>query len=137
MRAIGFAFSKHRDDEACLCAHPGFAKAAESCAQSACQNPADRGAASNAFNAFALSCGFNCEFPVLFIDIHRFSCTAAMMAREDGGVVDAQNLVYGTERLSIVDASVWPLVVASGPQASVYAMAEKVSQSTSVVNVTC
>ncbi|KAF1851313.1 GMC oxidoreductase [Cucurbitaria berberidis CBS 394.84] len=52
-------------------------------------------------------------------------CTAAMMAQEDGGVVDAQNRVYGTDRLSVVDASVWPLIVSGGPQASVYAGAEK------------
>jgi choline dehydrogenase len=53
-------------------------------------------------------------------------CTAAMMSKEDGGVVDPQNRVYGTHRLSIVDASVWPLIVGGGPQASVYAGAEKV-----------
>ena len=53
-------------------------------------------------------------------------CTAAMMKREDGGVVDPGNRVYGTERLSIVDASVWPIIVGGGPQASVYAGAEKV-----------
>ena len=52
-------------------------------------------------------------------------CTAAMMSREDGGVVDFQNRVYGTNRLSVVDASIWPLVVGGGPQASVYAGAEK------------
>ncbi|KAJ8107527.1 hypothetical protein OPT61_g8803 [Boeremia exigua] len=52
-------------------------------------------------------------------------CTAAMMNREDGGVVDPQNRVYGTKRLSVVDASIWPLVVSGGPQASVYAGAEK------------
>lgn len=52
-------------------------------------------------------------------------CTAAMMSREDGGVVDPQNRVYGTQRLSVVDASIWPLVVGGGPQASVYAGAEK------------
>lgn len=53
-------------------------------------------------------------------------CTAAMMPREDGGVVDPQNRVYGTLRLSVVDASTWPLVPGGGPQASVYAGAEKV-----------
>ena len=52
-------------------------------------------------------------------------CTNAMMSREDGGVVDPQNRVYGTKGLSVVDASVWPFVVAGGPQASVYAGAEK------------
>ncbi|KAF1954478.1 choline dehydrogenase-like protein [Byssothecium circinans] len=52
-------------------------------------------------------------------------CTAPMMKREYGGVVDDMNRVYGTTGLSIVDASVWPIIVAGGPQASVYAMAEK------------
>jgi choline dehydrogenase len=53
-------------------------------------------------------------------------CTAAMMKREDGGVIDTENRVYGTERLSVVDASTFPLVPGGGPQASVYAWAEKV-----------
>ncbi|KAF2260261.1 choline dehydrogenase-like protein [Lojkania enalia] len=52
-------------------------------------------------------------------------CTAAMMRRADGGVVDVQNRVYGTERLSVVDNSVWPFILGSGPMASVYAGAEK------------
>ncbi|KAH6643036.1 choline dehydrogenase-like protein [Boeremia exigua] len=52
-------------------------------------------------------------------------CTAAMMSRKDGGVVDPQNRVHGTKRLSVVDASIWPLVVGGGPQASIYAGAEK------------
>lgn len=55
----------------------------------------------------------------------RQCCTAAMMKREDGGVVHAQNRVYGTKRLSVVDASICPLVVGGGPQASVCAGAEK------------
>jgi len=53
-------------------------------------------------------------------------CTAAMMPKGDGGVVDSQNRVYGTFRLSVVDASTWPLIAGGGPQASVYAGAEKV-----------
>jgi choline dehydrogenase len=53
-------------------------------------------------------------------------CTAAMMSRDDGGVVDSENRVYGTQGLSIVDASTWPIIVGGGPQASVYAGAEKV-----------
>ncbi|KAI4648620.1 uncharacterized protein J4E78_008683 [Alternaria triticimaculans] len=52
-------------------------------------------------------------------------CTAAMMPREYGGVVDRQNRVYGTFGLSVVDASTWPLVAGGGPQATVYAGAEK------------
>ncbi|KAH8728333.1 choline dehydrogenase-like protein [Phaeosphaeriaceae sp. PMI808] len=53
-------------------------------------------------------------------------CTAAMMSREDGGVVDPHNRVYGTQNLSVVDASVWSMIVGGGPQASVYAGAERV-----------
>lgn len=53
-------------------------------------------------------------------------CTAMMMSKGNGGVVDFDNLVYGTKKLSVVDASVWPLIVGGGPQASVYATAEKV-----------
>ncbi|KAF2017824.1 GMC oxidoreductase [Aaosphaeria arxii CBS 175.79] len=52
-------------------------------------------------------------------------CTAAMVPKQDGGVVDPQNKVYGTDRLSVVDASIWPFVPGGGPQASVYAGAEK------------
>ncbi|KAF2189246.1 GMC oxidoreductase [Zopfia rhizophila CBS 207.26] len=52
-------------------------------------------------------------------------CTAKMGKREDGGVVDSDNTVYGTTRLSVVDASIWPYVVGGGPQASVYAGGEK------------
>lgn len=52
-------------------------------------------------------------------------CTAAMMGREGGGVVNPEHMVYGKKRLSVVDASIWPLVVGGGPQASVYAGTEK------------
>ncbi|KAF2470861.1 uncharacterized protein BDR25DRAFT_224080 [Lindgomyces ingoldianus] len=54
-------------------------------------------------------------------------CTNAMMERADGRVVDPQSRVHGTKGLSIVDVSMWPYVVASGPVASVYAGAEKAS----------
>jgi choline dehydrogenase len=62
-------------------------------------------------------------------------CTAAMMKRENGGAVDTQNRVYGTDRLSVVDASTFPLVPGGGPQASVYAWAEKVRPCRDVLRV--
>ncbi|KAH8148810.1 uncharacterized protein LAJ45_07153 [Morchella importuna] len=53
------------------------------------------------------------------------SCTCAMMKREHGGVVDAQLKVYGVKGLSIVDASVIPLIPATHLSSTVYAVAEK------------
>lgn len=55
----------------------------------------------------------------------RQCCTTAMRSREDGGVVFSQNSVYGTRRLSVVDANIGPLVVSGAPQATVHAAAEK------------
>lgn len=57
-------------------------------------------------------------------DAHQ-GCMVAIMEREDVGVIDAQNRVYGTKRLSVVDASLLPLVVGGGPQASGHAGAGK------------
>lgn len=53
------------------------------------------------------------------------SSTAAMMPENYGGVVSDQLLVYGTKRLSVVDASIIPLVPAAHLQATMYAIAEK------------
>ena len=55
------------------------------------------------------------------------SGTLAMMPLEKGGVVDPTLLVYGTQNLRVVDASIFPLVPAAHLQAVVYAVAEKVS----------
>lgn len=55
------------------------------------------------------------------------SSTTAIMKREWGGVVDAELRVYGTKGLRIVDAGVFPMVVAGHSSSSVYAVAEKVS----------
>ncbi|KAI8977772.1 GMC oxidoreductase [Trametes punicea] len=51
--------------------------------------------------------------------------TAAMLPREDGGVVDPQLKVYGTWNVRVVDASVIPVQLSAHTQATVYAIAEK------------
>ncbi|GAB7360534.1 hypothetical protein MBLNU230_g8482t1 [Neophaeotheca triangularis] len=53
------------------------------------------------------------------------SCACPMMPLALGGVVDPSLKVYGLEKLSIVDASVMPLIPATHLQATVYAVAEK------------
>ncbi|KAG9235542.1 choline dehydrogenase-like protein [Amylocarpus encephaloides] len=50
---------------------------------------------------------------------------ASMMPRKLGGVVDSDLLVYGVEKLSIVDASILPLIPSTHLQATMYAVAEK------------
>jgi len=59
------------------------------------------------------------------------SGTLAMLPLEMGGVVDSNLLVYGTQNLRVVDASIFPLVPAAHLQAVVYAVAEKVSHAKS------
>lgn len=56
---------------------------------------------------------------------YHVSGTAAMMPREQGGVVDSRLKVYGTTNLRVVDASVFPLIPRGNIQASVFAVAEK------------
>ncbi|EEP77395.1 predicted protein [Uncinocarpus reesii 1704] len=51
--------------------------------------------------------------------------TCAMMPREDGGVVDPDLIVYGTENLRVVDASIIPLHISGNIGWTVYAIAEK------------
>lgn len=53
------------------------------------------------------------------------SCSCPMMPEELGGVVDSQLRVYGTKRLSIVDASILPVIPAAHLQATMYSVAEK------------
>jgi choline dehydrogenase len=52
--------------------------------------------------------------------------TCAKLPLELGGVVDDELMVYGIQQLSIVDASVIPLIVGATLQGTVYAVAEKV-----------
>jgi choline dehydrogenase len=54
--------------------------------------------------------------------------TCPKMPLELGGVVDEELKVYGVENLSVVDASIMPLIVGATTQSTVYAVAEKVSQ---------
>lgn len=51
--------------------------------------------------------------------------SAAMLPREKGGVVDSKLVVYGTDNLRIVDASIFPLIPRGNIMSSVYAVAEK------------
>ncbi|KAF2280962.1 alcohol oxidase [Westerdykella ornata] len=55
------------------------------------------------------------------------SGTAAMLPRELGGVVAPDLRVYGTKGLSVVDASIMPLIPSAHLSATVYAVAEKAS----------
>lgn len=53
------------------------------------------------------------------------SCSCPMMPLRFGGVVSPELLVYGTSNLSIIDASIIPLIPATHLQSTVYAIAEK------------
>ena len=53
--------------------------------------------------------------------------TLSMQPREYGGVVDPQLRVYGIQGLSVVDASIIPIIPATHTCSTVYAVAEKVS----------
>ncbi|KAJ7038815.1 alcohol oxidase [Mycena alexandri] len=51
--------------------------------------------------------------------------TAAMLPRAEGGVVDPQLKVYGTDNLRVVDASVIPVQLSCHPMGTIYVIAEK------------
>jgi choline dehydrogenase-like flavoprotein len=55
------------------------------------------------------------------------SCTNAMMPERLGGVVGPDLLVHGVSHLSVVDASIMPMIPAAHLSSTVYAVAEKVS----------
>lgn len=48
-----------------------------------------------------------------------------MLPRELGGVVDKNLVVYGTENIRVVDASILPMQVAGHPTATLYAISER------------
>ncbi|KAM0193359.1 hypothetical protein ACHAPA_004453 [Fusarium lateritium] len=50
--------------------------------------------------------------------------TCAMLPKADGGVVDSKLVVYGTENLRVVDASIMPLLISAHIQTAVYGIAE-------------
>ena len=54
--------------------------------------------------------------------------TAAMMARELGGVVDPELRVYGTANVRVVDASVLPFQVCGHLTSTLYAVAERAAE---------
>ncbi|KAG8163562.1 hypothetical protein KVR01_006859 [Diaporthe batatas] len=54
-------------------------------------------------------------------------CTAAMMPKELGGVVDDKLRVYGIDGLRVADTSFWPMPLNGAPSATVYASAEKLA----------
>ncbi|KAL1614875.1 hypothetical protein SLS54_009429 [Diplodia seriata] len=53
------------------------------------------------------------------------SGSCPMMPRKAGGCVGADLLVYGAKKLSVIDASIMPIIPSNHLQASMYAVAEK------------
>ncbi|KAK3328638.1 hypothetical protein B0T19DRAFT_462299 [Cercophora scortea] len=54
-------------------------------------------------------------------------CTAAMMPKRLGGVVDSDMKVYEVKGLRVIDTSYWPMVLSAAPTATTYASGEKVA----------
>ncbi|KAK4202779.1 putative GMC oxidoreductase [Triangularia verruculosa] len=54
-------------------------------------------------------------------------CTAAMVPRLLGGVVDPKMKVYGVRGLRVIDTSYWPVVLTAAPTATTYASGEKIA----------
>ncbi|KAF4872771.1 Dehydrogenase citC [Colletotrichum siamense] len=59
------------------------------------------------------------------ISIFHVSGSCAMMPRKQGGVVDERLRVYGTKKLRVVDASIFPIEPSGNIQSTVYAVAER------------
>ncbi|KAJ8133259.1 hypothetical protein O1611_g363 [Lasiodiplodia mahajangana] len=54
-------------------------------------------------------------------------CTAAMLPRDLGGVVDSEWNVHGVQGLRVGDISYWPFQTSGAPSATVYASGEKLA----------
>lgn len=54
--------------------------------------------------------------------------TAAMLPREDGGVVDSNLVVYGTSNLRVVDCSIMPTILSAHHQTAAYGIAEVMAE---------
>lgn len=48
-----------------------------------------------------------------------------MLPLQDGGIVDSLLIVYGTNNVRVVDASVIPVLVPAHPQTGIYGIAER------------
>ncbi|KDQ51261.1 hypothetical protein JAAARDRAFT_199291 [Jaapia argillacea MUCL 33604] len=57
--------------------------------------------------------------------IYQASGTCAMKARADGGVVDQNLVVYGTQNLRVADASIFPIIPSANTMAPAYMVGEK------------
>ncbi|EJD00188.1 alcohol oxidase [Fomitiporia mediterranea MF3/22] len=62
-----------------------------------------------------------------FIPVYHPVGTAAMLPRDDGGVVDEDLKVYGTFNLRVADLSILPLELSCHTQSVAYAIGEKVA----------
>ncbi|KAH6842438.1 GMC oxidoreductase-domain-containing protein [Chaetomium sp. MPI-CAGE-AT-0009] len=56
-------------------------------------------------------------------------CTAAMMPKRLGGVVDEKMRVHEVKGLRVIDTSYWPMVLTAAPTATTYASGEKITDS--------
>ncbi|KAF7175630.1 hypothetical protein CNMCM7691_009195 [Aspergillus felis] len=60
--------------------------------------------------------------------IYHAACTCKMGTRDDPmAVLDSQARVFGVDRLRVVDASAFPILVPGHPQSTVYMLAEKIA----------
>ena len=55
--------------------------------------------------------------------------TCSMRPKDQGGVVDDKLIVWGTQNLRVVDASIFPLISRGNTMSTVYAVAEKAADS--------